>query len=52
MDSDTSVEEVASNTVEKQQLIEGRSYADAVAKGKIGNNKYSWGIILSGHWIR
>ena len=31
---DTSGELVADNTDEEQQLIEGRSYADAVAKGK------------------
>ena len=31
---DTSGEPVAANTDEEQQLIEGRSYADAVAKGK------------------
>ena len=31
---DTSGEPVADNTDEEQQLIEGRSYADAVAKGK------------------
>ena len=31
---DTSGEPVAANTDEEQELIEGRSYADAVAKGK------------------
>ena len=31
---DTSSEPVAANTDEDQQLIEGRSYADAVAKGE------------------
>ena len=31
---DTSGEPVADNTDEEQQLVEGRSYADAVAKGK------------------
>ena len=31
---DTNGEPVADNTDEEQQLIEGRSYADAVAKGK------------------
>ena len=32
--SDTSGQPVADNTDEEQQLLEGRSYADAVAKGK------------------
>ena len=49
---DTSGEPVAVNTVEEQQMIEGRSYADAVAKGKERKLRVVTGIILSGSWTR